>query len=97
MVTHLEIDDAGTYTVKVTTKIDNSVVAISYFERTIIAVQADTVNNLCTIILRAGIMMSMTHDQSNISGDVYIVDKINNVAPTSITDLADKLNGLMRI
>ena len=95
MAVHLDIVTLD-YSVQNTVKIGGNVVNIAYFTRNIIKIAPSPTNGFLVAMLPWDATYVLTDDQASTSEEVYIIDTVDRVAPTSLLDLAAKLNAIIK-
>lgn len=93
---HLEITTVSEFAIKNIVKVNGNIISEAYFTRRIIRIAPKVSENYIISTLDQNILYMLTHDQAHTNEDVYIVDTVNGVAPTSLFDLAEKLSTLIR-
>lgn len=93
-IKHIDISTVNEFMFKKSVKINNVVIYESYFSRRITSVITD--GDYIVVKLQGQVMHAMTNDQSHAHEDVFVVDTIEGVAPTSLSDLASKIAAICK-
>ena len=88
MIYHLDITTYNEYAVANTVKLSGDVVNIAYFTRNFMKVSPSPTSNWIIAKFFDGSQYILTHNQSSTEEEVFIVDTVDGVAPTSLADLA---------
>jgi hypothetical protein len=96
MAIHLEIETSSDYSIKNIVKINGNIVNNAYFTRNIIKIQPSPQSGFLIVVLPGDTQYLLTNNQDSESADILIVDSVNGVVPSSLLDLASKLNALIK-
>lgn len=95
-VVHLDTVIFSDYAIENTVKIGGNVVNKVYFTRDIIKISPSPTLGCILIVMPFENSYTVTDNQASTSDDVYIIDTVDGVAPTSLLDLATKIATLIK-
>jgi predicted peptidase len=97
MVTNLDVIVLNDYSLQCDVKVGGNVVNQTYFTRNLTKVTPNPTGNFIVVGLPGDSTTYMvTHNQQNTNEEIYIVDSVAGVAPTSLLDLALKIGQLIK-
>lgn len=95
-ILHLDITTISDYAVESSVKVDGNIITKAYFTRNVIRISSSPTNDWLTVLLPNGINYILTHNQGSDNPEIYVVDTVDAIAPTSLLDLAAKLSVLIK-
>lgn len=95
-VVHIDAVSFSDYALENTVKIGGNIVNKVYFTRNIIKIAPSPTLNCILVIMPFEVTYTVTDNQASTAEDVYIIDTVDGVAPTSLLDLAAKMAVLIR-
>jgi hypothetical protein len=96
-IVHLDTITLSADSVKNIVKIGGSTVNEAYFTRNIIKIVPSPSLGVILVVMPFEATYVVTNNQASTADDVYIIDTVDAVAPTSLLDLAAKLAVLIKV
>jgi predicted peptidase len=97
MITNIDIIVLNDYSLQCDVKVGGNIVNQTYFTRKLTKVTPNPTGNFIIVGLPGDSTTYMvTNNQSNSNDEIYIVDTVDGVAPTSLLDLALKIGTLIK-